>query len=253
MAAPMPSAVAALPTDERELRIQLAGVYRLFNSLGWTELIYNHITVRIPGTDHFLINPFGLHYSEVTASSLVRIDIDGRVVTPTAHRVNPAGFAIHSVIHRRVPDAHCVMHVHTTAGAAVSCMPDGLETSNFYAAQLHDSIAYHDFEGIVLTPDEGERIVASMGSRPLLILRHHGLLSIGHTLAHAFVRLWTLNRACEMQCLTHAMGRPLPIAPGIARKTTAEALQFDPRYGAGQDTLDALLRQLDRSDPGYRD
>jgi ribulose-5-phosphate 4-epimerase/fuculose-1-phosphate aldolase len=241
--------------DEREwaLRVELAGTYRVFAMLGWTELIYNHITVRLPGPDtHFLINPFGLHYSEVTASNLIRIDLEGRIGGATGHGVNPAGFVVHAAIHRAVPRALCVMHTHTTAGLAVACSQAGLENTNFYSAQLDGAIAYHDFEGITTHADEGARLVADLGERSLMILRNHGLLATGETIAHAFSRLWTLNRACEIQLATAALGPARMISSEVAARCTRDALQFDPRHGAGQDVLDALLRQVDRIDPSYR-
>jgi ribulose-5-phosphate 4-epimerase/fuculose-1-phosphate aldolase len=240
--------------DERALRVQLAGTYRVFAMLGWTELIYNHITLRVPGPDtHFLINPFGLHYSEVTASNLVKIDLEGHVVGASAHRVNPAGFVVHAALHRALPDAHCVMHTHTTAGLAVACSEAGLENSNFYSAQLDGMVAYHDFEGITVHADEGPRLVAHLGDKRLLILRNHGLLAIGTTIAQAFARLWTLNRACEIQLATAALGPARLISAEVAARCTRDALQFDPRYGAGQDVLDALLRQVERLDPSYKE
>lgn len=244
---------AASASDERSLRVLLAGTYRIFAMLGWTELIYNHITVRVPGPERrFLINPFGLHYSEVTASNLVKIDLDGQVVDGTAARVNPAGFVVHAAIHRAVPDAHCVMHTHTTAGLAVACSERGLENSNFYSAQLHDAVAYHDFEGVTIHSDEGPRLVANLGAKRLMILRNHGLLAIGETVAQAFARLWTLNRACEVQLATASLGAARPIPDEVSMRCTRDALQFDPRHGAGQDVLDAMLRQVDRIDPSYK-
>ena len=239
---------------ERELRVQLAACYRIFAMLGWTELIYNHVTVRLPGPERqFLINPFGLHYSEVTASNLVRIDRDGRVVDGSSHRVNPAGFTLHAALHGGIEDAHCVMHVHTTAGCAVACSAAGLSMDNFYSAQLHERVAYHDFEGITVHADEGPRVLRSIGDRPALILRNHGLLAWGRTIPMAFVVLWTLNRACEIQMSGAALGPTVPISEAVRRRASADALQFDPRHGAGQDVFDALVRQVDRIDPGYRD
>jgi ribulose-5-phosphate 4-epimerase/fuculose-1-phosphate aldolase len=239
---------------ERALRIQLAGAYRIFAMLGWTELIYNHITVRVPGPDrHFLINPFGLHYTEVCASNLVKIDLDGNVLDGSQHPVNPAGFVVHAALHRVLPDAHCVMHTHTTAGLAVACSQGGLANSNFYSAQLHEMVAYHEFEGITVRADEGPRLVANLGDKRLLILRNHGLLSIGTTIAQAFARLWTLNRACEIQLATAALGAARVIADDIAARCTRDSLQFDPSHGAGQDVLDALLRQVDRIDASYKE
>lgn len=240
-------------SEERALRLELAACYRIFAMLGWTELIYNHITLRIPGPDtHFLINPFGLLYTEVTASNLVKIDLDGNVVGASPHRINPAGYVVHAAIHRAVPDAHCVMHTHTSAGLAVACSERGLENSNFYSAQIEGMVAYHDFEGITVRADEGPRLVENLGEKRLMILRNHGLLSVGTTIAQAFVRLWTLNRACEIQLATATLGRARLIAPDVAARCTRDSLQFDPAYGAGQDVLDALLRQVDRIDPSYQ-
>lgn len=244
----------AAPTDERSLRVQLAACYRVFAMLGWTELIYNHITVRVPGpARHFLINPFGLHYTEVTASNLVRIDIEGRIVDGSTHRVNPAGFTLHSAIHGAIDDAHCVMHTHTTAGCAVAGSRTGLSMDNFYSAQLHDRVAYHDFEGITVHADEGPRVIRSIGNRPAVILRNHGLLSWGRTVPMAFAVLWTLQRACEIQMAGAALGPTIAIPEAVQRKASADALQFDPRYGGGQDSFDALVRLVDRIDPSYRD
>ncbi|SDG48177.1 class II aldolase/adducin family protein [Paraburkholderia phenazinium] len=249
-----PGVQTGAPASEQALRIQLAGTYRIFAMLGWTELIYNHITLRVPGPErHFLINPFGLHYTEVCASNLVKIDLDGKVVGDSKHPVNPAGFVVHAALHRALPDAHCVMHTHTTAGLAVACSQAGLENSNFYSAQLHDMVAYHDFEGITVRADEGPRLVANLGDKRLLILRNHGLLSIGETIAQAFARLWTLNRACEIQLATAALGAARMIPDDISARCTRDSLQFDPRHGAGQDVLDALLRQVERVDPSYKE
>lgn len=243
--------------DERAARLQLAACYRVFAMLGWTEMIYNHITVRLPdsvtgGDKQFLINPFGLHYSEVTASNLVKIDLQGRVLDGSTHRVNPAGFTVHAAIHDGMPDAHCVMHTHTTAGVAVACLQGGLQQTNFYTAQLHDKVAYHDFEGITIHAEEGPRLVRNIGTRQAVILRNHGLLSWGHTLPQAFAILWTLQRACEIQLATFSMGPAIPVTDDVAQKSTRDALQFQPAYGAGQDVFDALVRQVDRLDKSYQ-
>jgi ribulose-5-phosphate 4-epimerase/fuculose-1-phosphate aldolase len=221
--------------------------------LGWTELIYNHISLRLPGDGgHFLINPFGLHYSEVTASNLVKIDLAGNIVGESKWPVNPAGFTPHATIHAHIPDAHCVMHTHTTAGMAVACLEDGLSMSNFYAAQLHGKLAYHDFEGITVHPEEGPRLVGSIGNRQAVILRNHGLLAWGNGLPRAFAILWLLQRACEIQLATLSMGRPRAIPKDVQRKCTADSLQFNPKFGAGQDMFDALVRKIDRIDPSYK-
>jgi ribulose-5-phosphate 4-epimerase/fuculose-1-phosphate aldolase len=238
---------------EWQARLQLAAAYRIFDHLGWTELIYNHITLRLPGPDkHFLINPFGLHYSEVTASNLVRIDLQGRPVGDSRWPVNPAGFTIHGAIHAGIPDAHCVMHTHTTAGMAVACSRAGLSMSNFYSAQLHGKLAYHDFEGITVHADEGPRLLRNIGERRAVILRNHGLLAWAETLPRAFAILWLLNRACEIQLASTAMGPVIEVPEDIQRKCTRDSLQFDPRFGAGQDMFDALTRLVDRVDPSYR-
>ena len=248
--------------DERAARLELAACYRIFAMLGWTEMIYNHITVRLTeqvsgsadahGTQ-FLINPFGLHYSEVTAANLVKIDLQGRVQGGSPHPVNPAGFTVHAAIHAALPGAHCVMHTHTTAGVAVACLEGGLAQSNFYSAQLHDMVAYHDFEGITIHADEAPRLLASIGNKPAVILRNHGLLAWGGTLAQTFAVLWTLQRACEIQLATLSMGRAIVVSQKVAAQCTRDALQFNPHHGAGRDVFDALVRQVDRSDASYRD
>lgn len=241
--------------DEWQARVRLAATYRVFHMLGWTELIFNHITLRVPDSDnHFLINPFGLTYDEVTASNLVKVDLDGNILSPGDYPINPAGFIIHSAIHRHVGDAHCVMHTHTSAGLAVACMQGGLSYTNFYSAQLHNMVAYHAFEGITVHKDEQQRLLASLGGKRLLILRNHGLLAHGRTLAHAFVLLWTLNRACEIQVMTDSMrGDVLPIPRDIAERTTRDALQFSPDTGVGENVLGALIRRVDRIDPSYKE
>jgi ribulose-5-phosphate 4-epimerase/fuculose-1-phosphate aldolase len=239
--------------SERQARVELAACYRIFAQLGWTELIYNHITLRLPGPDkHFLINPFGLHYSEVCASNLVKIDLDGNIIGASDWPVNPAGFTIHAAIHDRIADAHCVMHTHTTAGMAVACSAAGLSMSNFYAVQLHDKLAYHDFEGITVHADEGPRLIRNIGDKPAVILRNHGLLAWGDTLPRTFAILWLLNRACEIQLASAAMGPVIELSEDIQRKCTRDSLQFDPAFGAGRDVFDALTRMLDRVDTSYR-
>ncbi len=157
--------------DEWTARLQLAACYRIFAMLGWTEMIYNHITLRLPdsvtgGEKQFLINPFGLHYSEVTASNLIKINLAGDTLDDSPYPVNPAGYTLHSTIHAGIEGAHCVMHTHTTAGVSVACLPGGLSQSNFYSAQLHDMVAYHAFEGITIHAEEGPRVLASMGNKP---------------------------------------------------------------------------------------
>ena len=248
---------AHIAAEEWALRVQLAATYRIFDMMGWTELIYNHISLRVPGPaeareTHFLINPFGLHYSEVTASNLLKIDLQGRIIGESRWPFNPAGFTPHATIHAGIADAHCVMHTHTTAGMGVACLEDGLSPSNFYSAQLHGKLAYHQFEGITVHADEGPRLLKSIGDKPAVILRNHGLLAWGDTIARTFAVLWLLQRACEIQLATLAMGKPRMIDEEIQRKCTADSLQFNARFGAGQDVFDALVRRLDRIDTSYQ-
>lgn len=248
---------AAMHPEEWAARLQLAACYRVFAMLGWTEMIYNHITVRLPdsvtgGDKQFLINPFGLHYSEVTASNLLKIDLQGRKLDNNPWPVNPAGFTVHAAIHDGLPDAHCVMHTHTTAGIAVACTQGGLAQNNFYSAQLHGLVAYHDFEGITIHADEAPRLLKNIGDKPVVILRNHGLLAWAPTLPLCFVRLWTLQRACDIQLAQAAMGPAIVVPEAVAKKTTHDSFQFDAQFGAGQDVFDALVRQVDRIDDSYK-
>lgn len=239
--------------DEIKARTQLAALYRIFDYLGWTELIYNHITLRVPGPEkHILINPFGLSYSEVTAENLVKIDLDGQKTDASRWDYNVAGYTTHSVLHRNITDAVCVMHTHTTAGIAVACLEAGLSYSNFYSAQLLDKVAYHDFEGITIYPEEGPRFLKNIAGRQAIILRNHGLMAWGGTPASAFSTLWILNRACEIQCLGAAMGPMRSINKEVMQKCTSDSFHFNPSYGSGQDVLDALTRSIDRIDDSYK-
>jgi ribulose-5-phosphate 4-epimerase/fuculose-1-phosphate aldolase len=231
---------------ESKLRNDLAACYRLFDWLGWTELIFNHITVRLPqssgGKPEYLINPFGLHYSEVRPDNLVRIDLDGNVIGGGAGRVNRAGFVIHSAIHGAREDAHCIMHVHTTAGCAVSCKQEGLRHDNFYSAMLYGDVAYHEYEGVTTKLDEQPRLVASLGKRNHLVLRNHGLLAVGPDIPTAFNRLWTLQRACEIQLASDAGRGPNQAIPEEILRTVPET-----RVASGGEVhrliFDAMLRR----------
>ena len=236
-----------------EARVQLAAAYRIFDLLGWTELIYNHISLRVPGAPgHYLINPFGLHYSEVRASNLIEVDADGEIVGTSDWPVNPAGITFHGAIHAALPEAHCVMHLHTTPTMAVCCLDEGLSYTNFYAAQLWGKVAYHDFEGITVHTEERARILASAAGKPVLLLRNHGPVAIGFSLANAFSLMWLLQRACEVQLAAQSMGALRPIAVPALEACVRDSLNFNPAYGAGQDVFDALQRRVDARDPGYR-
>jgi len=237
--------------EEQEARIQLAACYRIFNHLGWVEMIFNHITLRVPGPEKlFLINPFGLHYSEITASSLLLIDIEGNPVRPTKWPVNRAGFVIHSAIHGTVPEAHCVMHTHTTTGMAVACLKDGLSPTNFYAAQLHGGVAYHDFEGITVEEGEKARLVASIGRKRAVILRNHGLLAWGPSVAETYMTLWTLQRACDVQIASSGAGALNPIREEVFAQTVRESGPGEKR--TCDDVFAAMQRLVDAKDPSYR-
>lgn len=241
---------------EREARVQLAACYRIFNHLGWTEMIFNHITLRLPGPRSedpplFLINPFGLHYSEITASNLVLIDIEGSPVRESKWPVNKAGFVIHSAIHGNVGNAHCVMHTHTTTGMAVACQKDGLSPTNFYAAQLHGGVAYHDFEGITVEESEKTHLLASIGQKKAVILRNHGLLAWGPSVPEAFMTLWTLQRACDVQIASSSAGILNPIRSEVFAQTVRESGPGEKR--TCDDVFAAMQRLVDAKDPSYRD
>ena len=236
---------------ERVARVELAACYRIFDMLGWVEMIFNHITVRVPGAEvRFLINPFGLHYSEVTASNLVLIDIDGNPVRESKWPVNRAGFVIHSAIHGAITDAHCVMHTHTTTGIAVSCLKEGLSPHNFYGAMLHGRVAYHEFEGVTVDPDEKQRLIRDLGDQPAMVLRNHGLLAWGPSVPEAFLMLWTLQRACDVQIAASRAGEVNPIRPEVFEQTVRESGPGEKR--TCQDVFAALQRKLDTTDLSYR-
>jgi ribulose-5-phosphate 4-epimerase/fuculose-1-phosphate aldolase len=232
--------------SESQLRKELASCYRLFDWLGWTELIFNHITVRLPqrgtGKPEYLINPFGLHYAEVTPENLVRITLDGEVTDSSHSQVNRAGFVIHSAIHGAREDAHCIMHIHTTEGCAVACKEEGLRHDNFYSAMLYEDVGYHDYEGVTTNEDEQPRLVASLGKRNHLILRNHGLLAVGADIPTAFNRLWTLQRACEIQLASDSgRGPNRPIPADILRRVPQTRVAG--RSETNRSIFEAMLRR----------
>jgi ribulose-5-phosphate 4-epimerase/fuculose-1-phosphate aldolase len=245
---------AEMSREEWDARVQLAACYRIFDMLGWTEMIFNHITLRVPGPQrHFLINPYGLWYREVTASNLIKIDLDGNLVVASEWPVNRAGFVIHSAIHAAREDAHCIMHTHTTAGMAIACQRDGLASDNFYSALMHSHVAYHDFEGVTVRDDEKPRLVRSLGDKSYLILRNHGLLVSGRTVSEAFLRMWTIERACQIQQAAQATGRPLIELPGeVLARTSTMPRQLEPGDPTDRRLFAALLRRVDAIDQSYR-
>ena len=243
---------------ERDCRIQLAACYRIFDYMGWSELIYNHITVKVPDSDgHFLINPYGLHYKEVTASNLVKVDIDGNIVQASDYSVNPAGMLIHSTIHGARADAHCIGHIHSTAGMTVACQQDGLRIDNFYSVLLYKQVAYHDFHGITVMDGEKEQLLNSLGEKNHLILRSHGLLTCGRTIAEMFLNMTLLQRACEIQVSTDSTGKPLvPVDESIGQmseKLLKLQMGSSQGIGAGELEFAAMARLVDMQDDSYKD
>ena len=238
---------------ERSARVELAACYRIFDMLGWTELIFNHITLRVPGAEpRFLINPFGLHYREISASSLVLIDLEGNAVRETKWPVNRAGFVIHSAIHGAHAEAKCVMHTHTTNGLAVACLKDGLSSDNFYGAMLHGRVAYHELQGVTVDLAERESLVRDLGDKHVMILRNHGLLSWGRNAAEAFLRLWTLQRACDVQVAASMAGGELNrLSPQVIERMLGESGPGETQTCA--DVFAAMVRLIEARDPSYRD
>jgi ribulose-5-phosphate 4-epimerase/fuculose-1-phosphate aldolase len=234
---------------EWALRRKLAAAYRMVDHFGWTHLIYGHLTVRIPGPEtHFLINPFGLRYDEVTASNLVKIDLEGRIVEPSEHPVNPAGFIIHGAIHAAREDAHCVMHTHTIAGMALAASREGLKLIDFAGCGLHQQIAYHDFAGVHADYSDREALVRDLGDRSVMVLRNHGLLTCGRTIASAFRRLHSLETACRVQCMAQAMNVQLEVVPADIAAIHATNLARD---DGGELAFAALYRLMEKKDPSF--
>lgn len=239
--------------EEWQARVDLAACYRLIAHFRMTDWIYNHISVRVPGShEHYLINPFGLLYEEITASSLVKVDVNGRLVEDVALEVNPAAFVIHGAIHQARPEIECVLHTHTRAGVGVAAQVQGLLPISQHAFKVYDRIAYHDFEGIALDLDEQKRLVADVGSKDVLILRNHGLLTMGRSVREAFELMYYLERACEIQLAALAGKSEVIIPSSSVCQRTCEQFGNDSSYVKGRD-WQALLRLLDRSDPSYRD
>ncbi len=245
-----PSLQDRVSPEEWAVRCDLAAAYRLVALYGWDDMIFTHLSVRVPGTEHFLINPFGLLFEEITASSLVKVDVDGNKVDDSPYVANPAGFVIHSAIHMSRPDAHCVMHLHTIAGQAVAAQEAGLLPITQTAMQVCADVAYHDFEGIATDLEERERLVKDLGPHHLMILRNHGTLAVCEEVSSAFLRMYFLERACEAQIAAQSGGGALiPPPPGSAEKTAAIAESgLVPVRGLA---WAALRRKLDRIDPSY--
>ncbi|MGQ0511203.1 MAG: class II aldolase/adducin family protein [Betaproteobacteria bacterium] len=244
--------------QEQSIRVELASAYRVAALLGWSELIYAHITARIPGPEHhFLINPYGLRWDEVTASNLVKIDVDGNVVGESKYPANKAGFVIHSAVHmsetRGREAANWIFHTHTLAGMAVSTQACGLLPIHMYAHNFYDALSYHDYEGPSMRLGERERIVASLGANSALMLRNHGLLTTGRTMPEAWIRMWRLERACQIQLAAQAGGRLVEPSPEMCRQSQELGHEFLTEAAPlGELEFAALRRIVDEKDSGYR-
>lgn len=241
--------------EEWALREDLAAAYRLVALYGWDDLIFTHLSARVPGPDHhFLINPYDMMFDEITASSLVKIDVDGQPVIPSSHPVNPAGFTIHSALHMNCEDAHAVMHLHTPHGQAVSAMAEGLLPHTQIGMIASGDIAYHEYEGIATDLEERERLIEDMGDKHVMILRNHGTLAIGRTVGECFLRLYFVERACEAQVKMLSIGRDGLNNPpqGTPEKVKEQTKPEGMAMVANALAWPALRRKLDRLDPSYR-
>ncbi len=248
--------------EEWSLRVQLAAAYRIIDHLGWSELIWTHTTVRLPGPEHhFLINPYGKLFSEICASNLVKIDVEGKLVAGQPEQeFNPAGFVIHSAIHMSRPDAKCVMHTHTTAGMAVAALKCGLLPISMYALGFYEAMAYHDFEGPSTEVGERRRIAENLGSFHAMIMRTHGLLVCGETVGQAFVRMYRLERSCQIQLAAQAARSELIVPERgvceLSRDKSDAFLSTEENAGwyskVANPEFDAMVRLMDKKDPSFR-
>ncbi len=250
----LPSMKGTVSPEEWAVRVDLAACYRLVANFGWEDLVFTHITARVPGADdQFLINPYGLFFDEITASSLVKIDTDGNTVGDSPFPVNPAGFVIHSAIHAARHDARFVFHTHTLNGVAVAAQRAGLLPISQHAVSVLASLGYHDFEGPALRDDEKPRLVADLGDNRHLILRNHGLLTVGETAAEAFVSMYFLETSCAIQVRAQAGGELISVPKEIIESSYAQMMNPSRVRGQrGAIVWPGLLRRLDRIDTSYR-
>ena len=253
---PQDDVKAQVSEEEWAVRVDLAAAYRLVALYGWDDLIFTHLSARVPGPEHhFLINPYNLMFEEITASSLVKIDVEGHPVSETPYLTNPAGFTIHSAIHMAREDAHAVLHLHTPHGQAVSAMDFGLLPHTQTAMIAKHNVAYHDYEGIATDLEERERLVEDIGDKHAMILRNHGTLTVGETVADAFLRMYFLERACEAQVYMLSAGRENLNTPpqGTEEKVAGQTAPKGMATVSQMLAWPALLRKLDRTDPSFRD
>jgi ribulose-5-phosphate 4-epimerase/fuculose-1-phosphate aldolase len=240
--------------DEAEwaVRVDLAAAYRLVAHYGWDDLIFTHLSARVPGPEHhFLLNPYNLMFEEVTASSLVKVDMQGLPVEPSPFVTNPAGFTIHSALHMAREDAQAVMHLHTPHGQAVSAHGEGLLPLTQTAMLIRSEVAYHDYEGVAVDLDERERLIADLGDKGAMLLRNHGTLTVGETVGEAFIKMYFLERACQAQILALSAGDHLNNPPQGSPEVTAEQGKIGLKIAAGALAWPALLRKAYRLDPGF--
>lgn len=240
---------------EWQARLELAACYRIFDHLGWSESVYNHISVKVPGEEGaFLINPYGLLYNEVCASNLVKIDIDGNTLDGSPWPVNKAGFTQHGYFHRHVPWAHAICHSHTTATMAVCSLEGGLQPVNFYACNFAGRLAYHDFEGITVRAEEAERLLKNLGDKRILMLKNHGPVILGRSIPEIFVTHWALQRACEVMLATLAAGKPIVVSDDVVAVHLRDLHEASvPGTLPGATDFAAWTRQIDRIDRSWRD
>ena len=248
------SVKAHVPAEEWAVRQDLAAAYRAVAMYGWDDLVFTHISARVPGPEHhFLINPYGMMFEEITASSLVKVDLEGRKAMDSPFDINPAGFTIHGAVHEARDDAKCVMHLHTIEGVAVSCQKGGLLPISQQSLFPLSNLAYHDYEGVALNPEEKARLVRDLGASNNLILRNHGLLTCGENVAEAFLSMYILQKACEVQIRAQAGGGELiHVDPRIIATAQEQSKQATRGAGGGL-AWPGLLRRLDRLDPSYKD
>ena len=249
----IPSLEGKVPAEEWKVRVDLAAAYRLIAHYGWDDIIFTHLSARVPGPDHhFLLNPYNLMFEEVTASSLVKVGMDGLPVDPTPFITNPAGFTIHSAIHMAREDAQAVIHLHTPHGQAVSAHGEGLLPLTQTAMLIRDEVAYHDYEGVAVDLEERERIVADLGLKCAMLLRNHGTLAVGESVGEAFLRIYFLERACQAQILALSAGEGnLNNPPQGAPEVTAQQGKIGLKLAAGALAWPALLRKCHRLDPSF--
>jgi len=242
-----------ISAEEWQARIDLAACYRIVSHYGMTDMIFNHISLRVPGEDgHFLLNPFGFFYDEVTASNLVKVDADGQIVSKTEHGINPAGFVIHSAVHQSRHDVACVIHTHTRAGVAVSAQKAGLLPLSQHAMRFFNRVAYHDYEGVALDLDERDRLIADLGQKNVIFLRNHGVLVCGPTVRSAFELLYYLEMACKIQvdCLSSGQELVIP-SDEVAERTAHQYESVSDNIMQNKDWI-AILRLLDSTSPNFR-